>query len=138
MARLNTSEAILVEQVMEFYSHKGYRVYLEIPFGARRIDVFAIHPKSGQTVAVEAKLSHWKRAFKQARVCLLCADRVYVALPGEYAKRIDESAFRELGIGLLSVGSGTRVDIGASRSHFKKDHHTRQIRETLAMLDRVQ
>jgi len=123
---------------MEFYSHKGYRVYLEIPFGARRIDVFAIHPKSGQTVAVEAKLSHWKRALKQARVCLLCADRVYVALPGEYAKRIDESAFRELGVGLLSVGSGTRVDIGASRSHFKRSYYATQIQEILTMLDRLE
>lgn len=138
MARLNTSEAVLVEQVIEFYSDKGYRVYLEIPFGGRRIDVFAIHPKSGQIIAVEAKLSHWKRALKQARVCLLCADWVYVALPREYARGVKERGFRGFGVGLLSVGNEVRVEIRASRSPFKRSHHTRQIRETLAMLDGLQ
>lgn len=138
MARLITSEAGLVEKVTEFYSNRGYRVYHEIPFDARRIDIVAFHPKSGQMVAVEAKLSHWRRALRQARVCLLCADWVYVALPKEYTGEIDESTFQGFGVGLLSVGSQARVDIRASRSRFKKSHHTRQIRETLAMLDRVQ
>ncbi len=138
MARLNTSEAALVQKVTKFYSDKGYRVYHEIPFDARRIDVLAVHPKSGQTVAVEAKLSHWRRALRQARVCLLCADWVYIALPREYASGIKESGFRGFGVGLLSVGSEARVDIRASRSRFKRSHHTRQIREILAMLDGLQ
>jgi len=138
VAHLNASEQALVEKVTKFYLDKGYRVYHEIAFDARRIDIVAFHPRSGQLVAVEAKLSHWSRALRQARVCLLCADWVYVALPSEYASGVKESGFRGFGVGLLSVGNEVSVEIGASRSPFKRSHHTRQIRETLAMLDGLQ
>ncbi|MBN1610023.1 MAG: hypothetical protein JW940_25580 [Polyangiaceae bacterium] len=58
-----------------------------------------------QIVAVEAKLSNWKKALSQARTNRSFADRSYVALPFSRRSLLPrlEGAFRDSGVGLFFV-----------------------------------
>ncbi len=58
-----------------------------------------------EVVAVEAKLSNWKRAIQQAQDYLNFADKVFVAMdPYQMPKKLTVlEKFRELGIGLCAI-----------------------------------
>jgi len=89
----------------------------EVPVGIwsrnnKRIDMVALNSldNNGTVIAVEAKISDWKTAVKQAFRNLFSVDFSYVAVPEARASRIDTVVFKEAGIGLLAVdGDVTRV-----------------------------
>lgn len=65
-----------------------------------------------EIVAVEAKVTNWKRAIDQAARNRIFAHRSFVALPDRVAQRVRlEPIFRQLGIGLLSVGDKNAVSV---------------------------
>lgn len=97
-------EASLSRPVATYLRASGYtRVAREIPFYDRSIDLYAFSDASGWSVAVELKLSRWRKAFTQALLYQLCADIVSVALPAQQATRVDLKTLDEHGIGLLAV-----------------------------------
>ncbi|EDL60380.1 MULTISPECIES: hypothetical protein [Gimesia] len=97
-------ESNLLEPVANYQRRKTFRrQYDELPFYEYRIDLFGFSQKLGSTVAVELKLSKWKRAFEQASIYQLCADFVYIALPSINIAKVDISLLQENGIGLISV-----------------------------------
>lgn len=58
-----------------------------------------------EVVAVEVKVSDWRRALIQATRNLVFAHRSFVALPTELAHRVRNSPdFTQLGIGIIGVG----------------------------------
>lgn len=62
-----------------------------------------------QIVAVEAKLSNWKKALSQARSNMAFADQSYVALPFSRRSLLPRltTAFQSAGVGLLFVDDST-------------------------------
>jgi len=63
-------------------------------------------------VAIEAKVSDWKNAVRQAARNRTFANRSYVALPCKTAERVAPSpVFEELGIGIISVDDGGEARI---------------------------
>jgi hypothetical protein len=110
------------------------RVTTELPFFEQRIDVYGYAKTRNETVAVELKLTKWKRAVKQALLYQLCADLVYVAMPARSAKRVHREELSEHGIGLISVADSGRcaVMLPASRSHAVSPEYTTVYSQMLA------
>lgn len=72
-------------------------------------------------IAVEVKVSDWRRAAYQALRNTILAHRSYVGLPGSVARRIhNEEVFRSHGIGVLAIDeAGVRTVRRARRSQPK-------------------
>lgn len=65
-----------------------------------------------EIVAIEAKVSDWKRGLAQAKRNLLFAHKSFLALPAKIAIRvITEPVFRERGIGVLAVDGENAVSV---------------------------
>jgi hypothetical protein len=80
----------------------------EMQFFEYSIDLYGYAAPTQMTVAVELKLSRWKRAFEQALVYQLCADHVYLALPWSAARRVEIPLLEQHGLGLIGVQPGPR------------------------------
>jgi hypothetical protein len=107
----------------------GYRaVFTEMPFYDYRIDVFAFSERLDASVAVELKLTKWKRAFEQALIYQLCADQAFVAVPKETVPRVDAGLLKQHGIGLIGVSRAggswrCRVVVPARASEVVRPHY---------------
>lgn len=101
---LSDRESGLLAPVVAYLQHRGFRrVTTEAQFFEHRIDVYGYSQRHDATVAVELKLSKWKRAVQQAILYQLCADVALVALPTKAADRVDLDLLRAHGIGLLTI-----------------------------------
>lgn len=107
----------LVEIVCNHFKNLGYEVDREVKLKSKSIDIVA---KKEKTIAIEVKVSNWKRAFQQALTYRFGADFVYVAMPEQVIHRIDKEAFEEKGIGILSIGNSVRTVLEAKEQKFEK------------------
>lgn len=103
MLRTKVPECQLQEAVAEHFRKQGSIVMPEMQFFTKRIDLFAVDRASLATLAIEVKISDWKRAMAQARAYLLCADYVYIALPSDLAYNVATKDFDIDPVGLLAV-----------------------------------
>jgi hypothetical protein len=94
------AEKYLVKNIVSYLEKKGYLIALEVPFLSRSIDV-VYKTKRGELVAIEAKMDYCKKAFEQAKYCLLAASRVYVCLPERRISDMVRQRFLGMGIGLI-------------------------------------
>ncbi len=102
-------ESALLAPVQRSLRRRGFgHQQDEVQFFEYRIDLYGYAASEQTTVAVELKLSRWKRAFEQALVYQLCADYVYLALPWQAAKRVEVPLLEEHGLGLIGVQPGPR------------------------------
>lgn len=98
------SEADLEPVVKRFLRQRGYSlVGREVGFYDLRVDLYGYSPAVDHTIAVELKLSRWRRALVQALQYQLCADIAYMALPASVTPRVDAAMLSEHGLGLLAV-----------------------------------
>ena len=110
-------ETTIVQIVRDCNMFQEMFRFEEVPVGAwsrnnKRIDLVALSRLDGEgtVIAVEAKISDWKTALKQAFRNLFSVDLSYIAIPDARVARIDRGIFKEVGIGLLAVdGTVTRV-----------------------------
>ena len=97
-------ESAMFDPIASYVRRKSYRWQeRELQFYEYRIDLFAFSRVLALTVAIEMKLTRWRRAVEQAILYQLCADRVFVAMPEGRIDRVDTSLLRQHGIGLLAV-----------------------------------
>jgi hypothetical protein len=76
-----------------------------------------VEPAFARIVAIEAKLTHWRRALEQAVRYQCYADQAFVALPYGRARSIPHEPFLLAGVGLLGVdASGCVVLVTPSQS----------------------
>jgi len=97
-------ELELLKPVSDFFQKKGFKVMHEIRIGFCRADLVAF--KDDKTVAVELKLSDWKKAIIQMKNYQLGSDYVYLGVPLSKSYNIIKKAehiLRKEGIGLLVV-----------------------------------
>lgn len=59
-------------------------------------------PIGKELIAIEAKLKDWRRGFYQANRYRVFADKVYLAVPFNIAKKVDISLLRKHGVGLIA------------------------------------
>lgn len=94
------SELQMQQKIAELLRSGGFSVYLEVPFLSRSIDIVAI--KDGKIVAIELKLSDWRKAIMQSSDHLHGADQSFVCLPRK--TRINDEMIEmvlDRGLGLM-------------------------------------
>lgn len=97
-------ELELTKPVSDYFRKKGYAIKNEVNIGYCRADLVAF--KEGEVVAIELKLSDWKKGLIQAKNYQLGADYVYLAVPlfKSYSfLRKAEYYMKKEGIGFLIV-----------------------------------
>lgn len=128
------SEADIVRQT-EFYLRQEVPLtFQEIPLLGRYVDLVGFDPLSGRLVMIEAKLTHWRRAIRQATPCRLCTDEVYIAMPEKFVHRVNRDALQQSGVGLLSVGAEVTVLVQPSTISLKVDRYAEVARSLLHRL----
>lgn len=97
-------ESQLLKPVARFAQQQGFCLQEhEVPFYEYRIDLYGFCAHNDATVAIELKLTDWRRALEQALLYQLCSDYVYIAMPERSAVKVDTEELRRQGIGLISV-----------------------------------
>lgn len=99
-----SKESQLLKPVAKFAQQQGFCLQEhELPFYEYRIDLYGFSAHSDSTIAVELKMTDWRRALEQALLYQLCSDYVYIAMPERSAGKVDTAELRSQGIGLISV-----------------------------------
>ncbi|SRR6266849_267784 len=126
-----SKESDLLAPVARFVKRRGFCLQTaELPFYEYRIDLYGFSRKNDATVAIELKLSNWKRALEQTMLYQLCADLVYIAMPESSARRVDKSELEANGIGLIAVrdsGSCTCVLVAKHHNEVHQPYRLSQI-----------
>jgi len=110
------------------------RVFAEVPFFGKHIDLVFGTAALARLYAVETKLRDWRSAFKQAALNQLAAQLSYVALPQRLAGRLAEresSLFASYDVGLIAVGERARILIPAKRNGYFDRRYYRDLKEAL-------
>ena len=112
-------ESSLYKPVAAYARNRGFRWQRsEVPFYEYRVDLYGFSRRKNLTLAIELKLTKWRRAVEQALIYQLCSDLVYIAVPYTTSLRVDAGLLREHGIGLVAVrdNGSCRVIIEAVQS----------------------
>lgn len=118
-------ERDLLVRVATYVRGKGYTTQaIELRFYEYKIDLYAFSKRTGKTLAIELKLTKWKRALQQALIYQLCSDFVFIALPLRVVDHVDPTLLRAHGIGLIAVCSNNcRTIVEAERSREVRQHY---------------
>lgn len=105
---------------------RGYTVRDEVWINGRIADLFA-YEAGDEPVAVELKLTDWKKAVRQAEAYQLGALYTYIALPVIHVPRILRQArsLRSRNVGLLGVAPG----VGGGFRRASEDETPEQARD---------
>jgi hypothetical protein len=123
---LPRKESSLLTPAANYYRRRGYKIQKrELQFFEYSVDLYAYNKTKDLTIAVELKLTDWRRAVNQAVIYSLCADVVTVCVPKQTATRIDLDFMRRFGIGLLSFEGGGRCRqmLAPRKSTMLRDHY---------------
>lgn len=105
-------EAALYPAVAHWLVERGFSCWRDVSYLGRWIDLYA-QDRSGDTIAVELKVTEWRRALAQARLVRPSATQTYIGLWAPYIHRAETQkageALREAGVGLLSVNGTCTV-----------------------------
>ena len=117
-------ESELYKPVMRYFKNKSFTSQkVEAEFFERRIDLYAFSKKLNKSVAVELKLSNWKKALNQALIYQLCSDYVYLAMPVAAMNAIEVTKIKSYGVGIIAVyesGFCKRILPARKSKHVKK------------------
>jgi len=131
----NRRESSLYGPILDLFG-KTYHTFAEVPFGRRSVDLVFAHSDFNEITAVEVKISNWRQALRQAAINQLFADRSFVAIDdGSTASRVPqavEASFRDLGVGLIIVGTDIRIAIEAEYSNSIVSRHRSAVLKVLA------
>lgn len=113
-------EAALYSPVAAWLSEQGFSCWRDVSFLGRWIDLYAIHPVTKQTVAVELKVADWRRGLRQAVQARSAATFTYLGIWAPFVHRAltadGTSALERSGVGLLSVNGACKVRVDAVES----------------------
>ncbi len=107
----------------------NYMICVEVPMAKKRIDIICERKDSGEIIAIEMKLSNWRKALKQAIVNQVGVNKSYVAISEKCAKNIDIELFRKYGVGLISVGEEAIIIEEAYNIHMLDNYYYHAIKE---------
>lgn len=126
-------EQQLRKPVSKYLKKRDFDIqHTEMPFYEYRIDLYAYSADQDQTIAIELKLDKWSRAIEQALLYQLCSDLVYIAMPASKAIKINKSALKQHGLGLLSVSArGCEEIISPNQSTVTRKHYRQAYLEVL-------
>ena len=112
---LKAYEDLMNDAIQGFLRSICIRYTWQVPALGGRIDFVGVRP-SYEVIGIEAKVSRWLDALKQAKRDQLIVDKAYVAVPSPVAEQAAKKReiFKDSGVGLISVGRTTKVLIRAT------------------------
>lgn len=129
-------EEQLVRRIEEQLLDQNLITFREIPFLHRRVDLVGFRDSDHYVIMVEAKIRNWRQAIDQARVCVLAANDVYIAIPEIVAHRVKESELRRFGIGLMVLNGSIEVRLPSNATPLNNKYQRRRLIDNLQMLSR--
>jgi hypothetical protein len=112
-------ESALYPPVADALAATGYTSWRDVSFLGSWVDLYARN-EGGDTIAVELKISDWRRALAQARRLRNGAHVVYIALWAPYVHRAltddARSALVHSGVGLFCVNGACVEKIAPTRN----------------------
>lgn len=109
--RLGRSASYVRASLVPFLERAGYAKRVG-PGQLAKVNGFI--PIAQRVIAIEAKVSDWRKGAIQAKRHRSFANRVYLALSSDYVHRVQLEVLRKHGIGLLSASGFGVVEILAS------------------------
>lgn len=103
--------------IKKWLSKDGYTCYSEVPMLSRLIDVVGIHQRNETIIAIELKLSAWKKAMSQAMVYRLVADYSYIGMPTNAIRNVEIEKFKDFGIGIIEIDDNIKIKVRAIKSN---------------------
>jgi hypothetical protein len=107
---LKLSQSHLRQNLLSFLIRFGYIIEVN---HKRYAKVNGYIPIADEILAVEVKVSDWRRGAIQAKRYQVFANRVFLAISNYYAHRVDRSLLEDHNIGLLTVGHKIYEDLKA-------------------------
>lgn len=134
---LAMNEEQLVKQIEEHLLEGSLKTFREFPLLHRRVDLIGFRKSDNYVIMVEAKMSNWIRAVEQARVCVLVADDVYIAVPETIAHRVDTSELKRFGIGLMVLNGSVKIQIQSTSKLLNNEYLKERFIENLEKISSV-
>lgn len=127
-----TEEEDLRAPVRAFLEDRGYEVRDEVWINGRIADLYA-YRGDDEPVAVELKLTDWKKAVRQAQAYQLGAVYTYVALPVLHVSTVMRRSrdLRSRNVGLLGVAPGTEAGFVKASEDPPEDPGDPDVRELI-------
>lgn len=72
-------ESVLQEKVLAYYQKRNKKIFSEIPFMSRVIDLLVIEKKA--ITSYELKIDKWQKAIEQMKEHRIAADYCYLCMP---------------------------------------------------------
>lgn len=107
----NIKESELQGFCDQYFMGQGFLTREEVPFLFKVADLFCLHERTGECIAVEVKVRNWRQALEQALVYQMMADHVYIALASRHIGAVDYELLVSKGVGLLAVDTSGKVDL---------------------------
>lgn len=104
--KISFSPAYLKRKIISYLEENGYVKRVE---GNLLYKVNGWLPIAKEIIAVEAKLTDWKRGILQANRYKSFADKVYLALPERSSHLVNTQLLLDLNVGLYVLNSSGRV-----------------------------
>lgn len=137
MARTDPFESDLLLPAIKSFDATRYAFYCEVKVGWRRIDLLAVDRAADEWIAIELKISDWRKALDQARTNHVLVDKSYVALWHKYVPRAlkRQDLFEHYRVGLLSVSEDAVepvLDFDANVRDGMRTSHQKSVWQRLA------
>jgi hypothetical protein len=111
------AEAALYRPVARWLTEQGFVCWRDVSYLGCWIDLFA-ERADGETIAVELKVTDWKRGLRQAQIVQSAVNRAFLGIWAPYVHRANSTEglalLRASGVGLLSV-NGTCERLRAAK-----------------------
>ena len=134
----NNTETLLYRALTEHFAKIGYRYAFEVTLPRTcnaRVDIIAYKPDFSEIIAIEVKNRDLNRLLIQILLRQFYADKLYAALPEQYAltfKKRFINILRKYGIGVLSVsGSEVREVLASKKRKIDKDIRSQVIQRIM-------
>jgi hypothetical protein len=104
---VDLAETDLATPVASLFPIQAYDCYEQVPLARKRIDLVFVDRQTLRTIAVELKISNWKRALWQATVNFQVSQQSYIAMWHKYVHRAQRNIdmFAAYGVGIIAVNS---------------------------------
>ncbi|MDD5323440.1 MAG: hypothetical protein PHD43_23115 [Methylococcales bacterium] len=114
-------EIKLCEPVQLYLESKGYKVYFEVPFSCRVVDIVAI--KESSIIAIELKVGYCKKVLFQASRNLIFANQSYIAV-GRSPRLKSVLTCKQNDVGVMVIGDSVELlnvpQIQDGRSYYRE------------------
>ena len=122
-------EKHLTSRLADYYKGSGYQILQEVRLYPREIDLLLFDPIAVDLIAVEVKLSDWRKAINQAMLNKLYSHFSLIAITSNAVNHLPLNLLEERGLGLIEIDAR-----GRNNKNFRAILKAERSRETNRLL----